>query len=132
MIQNISQTTIFNSSLSRGQFIFTLQAEQVENPDGTVSINAMLSQLFHRYTTNILDGTICLEHAELSTEGLLVIGKKSNLSRGNTSVSYSFSSPRREYIRVVKSIGFSIVSDYEVDRSVGAVGDVVRFQGDSP
>jgi hypothetical protein len=127
MVQNFSQMTVFNSSLARGHFIFNLEVEQVDNPDGTVAVNATLNQKFHRYIG--LDGATALEHAEVSTVGILLIGKRANLSQGNTSVVISFSSPRREYTRVVSAIGHQIVSDYEMDRSVGFSD--FRFQGDS-
>jgi hypothetical protein len=117
MVQNFSQTTVFNSSLARGHFVFNLQVEQVDNPDGTVAVNATLNQSFYRSVG--LDGATSLERAEVSTVGVLLIGKSSNLSQGNTSVAVSFSSPRREYTRVVSAIGHQIVSDYEMDRSVG-------------
>jgi hypothetical protein len=132
LLQNVSQATVFNSSLAWGYFNFDLQVEQVEKSDGTGSINAVLSQVFHRYTANKLDGSVSLEHAQVSTVGELIIGKKANLSRGNTSVALTFTSPKRQYTRVVSSIGHRIVSDYEVDKSVGLYENAgLQFQGDS-
>jgi hypothetical protein len=48
-----------------------------------------------------------------------LIGKLRNWSDGNTSVLVTYNSPRREYVRDVKAIGFQILSDYEMDRSLG-------------
>lgn len=118
VIQNLSQKTYFESPLSRGYYIFNLTVEEVDVEDG-IHINATLSQIFHRSITNSLDGSNTVEHAEVQSSGRLLIGKTRNISQGNTSVLVSYNTPRREYVRDVKAIGFQIVSDYEMDKSVG-------------
>jgi hypothetical protein len=118
VLQNLSQTTYFETPLSSGHYIFNLTVEEIDVPDG-IHINAKLSQTFHRSITDSLDGSNTVEHAEVYSTGQLLIGKTRNMSQGNTSVSVSYDAPRREYVRDVKAIGFQIVSDYEMDKSVG-------------
>lgn len=125
LIQNITQTTIFDSPLSCGQYSLSLQITESDNQDGTILINASISQTFHRVSTNILDGLVETEHAEVTSTGTLSIAKKANWSQGNTSVIVAYNSPRREYVRDVKAIGFQIISDYEMDRSI----DLIEHRG---
>jgi hypothetical protein len=121
LIQNITQTTTFDSPLSRGQYRLDLQIKETDNQDGTILLDASISQIFHRVSTNILDGLVETEHAEVRSTGTLSIAKKANWSHGNTSVIVTYNSPRREYVRDVKAIEFQIVSDYEMDRSPGLI-----------
>ena len=121
LVQNITQTTIFDSPLSRGQYRLNLQIKETDNQDGTILLDASISQTFHRVSTNILNGLVETEHAEVMSTGTLLIAKKANRSHGNTSVIVTYNTPRREYIRDVKAIGFQIVSDYEMDRSISLI-----------
>ena len=114
----VSQTTYFNSPLSRGYFIFTLDIVETDFPDGSISLNASLSQIFHKYSTNVIDGSISLEHAEVSTFGSFAFWAKTNttFTDGKTSVMLSYTTPSRKYVRNVRAIGTQIVSDYEIDQ----------------
>jgi hypothetical protein len=118
VLQNLSQTTYFESPHVRGHYIFNLMLEEIDGPDG-IAINASLSQIYHRSTTDSRDGSHILEHAEVYSSGRLLIGTLRNWSEGNTSVFVTYNSPKREYVRDVKAIGFQILSDYEMDRSLG-------------
>ena len=40
LVQNITQTTIFESPLSRGQYILNLQIKETDNQDGTILLDA--------------------------------------------------------------------------------------------
>ena len=129
LVQNVTQTIVFNSPLSRGYYIFNLQIKEIDNQDGTIFLDAAISQKFHRSSTDIVDGLVEVEHAEVVSTGILSIGKETNRSQGNTSVLVRYDSPRREYVRDVKAIGFQIISDYERDISVGSVeGGGIQFQ----
>jgi len=120
IFQSMSQTTYFDSPLSGGYYIFSLNSIETDRPDGSGSLNASLSQVFHRYSTNVIDGSISLEHAEVSTVGTLVIGANASaiFSDGNTSVVFSYVTPSRKYVRNVRAIGVQIVSDYEIDQPI--------------
>jgi Peptide N-acetyl-beta-D-glucosaminyl asparaginase amidase A len=124
VFQNLSQTTYFESPLVQGHYIFTLKSTETQDTDGAIIINASLSQIFHRQSTDIIDGSIVLEHAEVVSTGVLSIGKTANRSQGNTSVIVTYNSPRREYVRDVKAIGFDIVSDYGTDKSLPGLANV--------
>ena len=129
LIQNITQTTFFDSPLSWGHYIFKLHIKEIDNQDGTAFLDASISQTFHRSSTDIVDGLLKVEHADVVSTGVLSIGKNANRSQGNTSVIVKYNSPRREYVRDVKAIGFHIVSDYERDVSVrSAEGNGIQFQ----
>jgi len=121
LVQNITQATVFDSPLYRGQYILCLQIIETDNQDGTILLDASISQTFHRVSTNILDGLVETEHAEVKSTGTLLIARKENRSYGNTSVIVTYNSPRREYVRDVKAIRFQIISDYEMDRSIGLI-----------
>jgi len=129
ILQSVLQKTSFQTPLSSGHFIFDLEMQESDNPDGTISINANLSQTFHR-STIMFDGSLIIEHAEVSSSGRLLIGKKRNYSQGNTSVLVNYTSAYREFLRDVRAIGFDIVSDYQEDTLVGSSAgtDSLRFQ----
>lgn len=118
--QSIFQKTYFETSLSRGYYVFSINVTQSESPNGTESLTASISQVFHRYSTDIIDGSVSLEHAEVSSVGIIVFSENINMSftHGNTSVMFRFSSPSREYIRNVKAIGVEIAYDFERDKEV--------------
>jgi len=120
IFQAISQTTYFDSPLSGGHYVFSLNSIETDRPDGSGSLNASLSQVFHRYSTNVIDGSISLEHAEVSTVGTLVFGVNAStiFSDGNTSVMFSYITPSRKYVKNVRAIGIQIVSNYEIDQSI--------------
>jgi hypothetical protein len=120
IFQTMSQTTYFDSPLSRGYYIFSLNSIETDRPAGSGSLNSSLSQVFHRCSTNVIDGSISVEHAEVSTVGTLVVGANASpsFSDGNTSVMFSYITPGRKYVRNVRAIGPQIVSDYEIDQSI--------------
>jgi len=118
-LQNITQTTNFSSPLSRGHYRFALKSSEETYPNGSLYIQASLSQLYHCNTSHILHGYNVIEHAEVVTTGILSINGNSGWSLGNTSVKVSYKSPRREYVRVVDVLGVQVVSDYEIDKSMG-------------
>lgn len=117
-VQSIFQKTYFETPLFRGHYIFSINVTQTNSPNGTISMNLSLSQVFHRYTTDIIDGSVSLEHAEVSSVGSLIFNENTNVvsSHGNTSVMFRFRSPRREYIRNVTAIGVEIAYDFETDK----------------
>ena len=117
LVQPVFQKTNFDSPLSRGHYIFSMNSTTTGNPDGSFSTNVSLFQVFHRYSISIIDGSVSLEHAEVSTVGTLFVSNNANLSHtnGNTSVMFSFSSTNREYVRNVRAVGSKIVYDYEMD-----------------
>ena len=120
LFQNVSQTTSFVSPMSRGYYSFALEASEQIHPNGSIYIQASLSQLYHRNSTDILHGFDVIEHAEVAATGVLSIDGNKGWSLGNTSVRLTYDSPRREYVRDVKVIGVQVVSDYEIDKSVGS------------
>lgn len=120
VFQNVTQTTSFLSPLSQGYYRFALEASEKIHPNGSIYIQASLSQLYHLNSTHVLHGFNVIEHAEVVTTGVLSIDGNNGWSLGNTSVRVSYDSPRREYVREVKVLGVQVVSDYEIDRSIGS------------
>ena len=127
--QNLSQFTAFKTPLFRGYYSFKLDMQEVDNQDGTIDLNATLSQVFHRITTDIFNGSRIEEHAEVFSVGSLRIGRKRNKSQGNTSVSLEYHSAAREYSRDVKAVGFKVAEDHEIDKLVGSSMDPDRRLG---
>ena len=129
---NLSQTTIFSTPLFQGYYIFNLDSVERDNEDGTIDLNATLSQTFHRITNNVFNTSIVEEHAEVYSVGYIHIGKKRNLGQGNTSVSLHFKSPRRMYSRDVRATGFKIMMDEETDALVESSEDSGGLQFQVP
>jgi len=120
LVQNVSQTTSFVSPLSRGYYSFALEASEKIHSNGSIYIQASLSQLYHRNSTDILHGFRVIEHVEVAATGVISIDGSKGWSLGNTSIRLTYESPRREYVRDVKVIGVQVVSDYEVDKPIGS------------
>ena len=114
----VFQRTDFNTPLSYGHYIFSLNATETSSPNGSIALLASLFQVFHRYSISAIDGSVSLEHAEVSTIGTFIQNGNMSLGHGNTSVSFRYSSPRREYVRNVKAVGTQIVYDETDDQLV--------------
>jgi hypothetical protein len=126
---NVSQITTFSSPLFEGWYAFSLETEERDYPDGTLDLEATLSQTFHRLTRNDLNSSLIEEHAEVFSVGKLRIGRERNLSQGNTSVLLNYKSPTRTYHRDVEAIGFKIIRDSEKDELVSTLDrDRLHFQ----
>ena len=121
-VQNITQTTYFDSPLASGHFIFDLNVVAIDHPNGSSVFQTTVSQTFHRVAPNALTGLFEVEHAEVTATSWIFLkdseGRKSN---GNTSVSLDFLSPHRLYFRSVRAVELQIVYDYELDNSIGLV-----------
>ena len=119
IFQNVSQMTSFVTSLSRGYHRFALEALERVHPNGSIYIEASLSQLYYRNFNDIIYGFNVIEYANVTTTGILSIDGQSGWTWGNTSVRLTYYSPRREYVRNVEVVGVQVVSDYETDKSTG-------------
>jgi Peptide N-acetyl-beta-D-glucosaminyl asparaginase amidase A len=118
IVQNFTETTIFGSPLSSGHFILSLDAVQVDYPNGSISLQLALNQTFYRITPNALTGLHEIEHAVVTTTSWFVIKEDGNVGSGNTSVTLNFLSPHRQYVRDVRAVDFQVTYDYESDSPV--------------
>jgi hypothetical protein len=120
-INTVFQKTNFETHLSSGYYLFSLETIELNYPDGSLNLNASLLQVFHRSTVNIIDGSVSLEHAEVLTTGTFFESGNANFStsKGDTSVSLKYSSYDREYFRNVKASGTQILYNFETDEWIG-------------
>jgi len=126
-LQNITQTTFFDSPLASGHFIFDLNVVEIDHPNGSSVLQVTLNQTFHRVAPNALTGLFEVEHAEVAgTSWLLVKDSELIKGKGDTSVSLDFLSPHRLYFRNVRAIELQIAYDYELDNSIGFVQEAAE------